>query len=172
MPNLPASELREMLATIYGRNGVERGEAEVVAWHQVEANLVGHDSHGVARTKRYVEQVLKGEIVPGIDITIDRESASTLVIDGNWGFGFSVTQKAIDLGIAKAIQSGSCSLVIRRQSHIGRLGGYAERAAREGFIAILMADSGMGPKTVAPFGGASRRLGTNPICIAVPRGNG
>jgi LDH2 family malate/lactate/ureidoglycolate dehydrogenase len=47
MPNLGADELREMLATIHGRNGVEREEAEVVAWHQVEANLVGHDSHGV-----------------------------------------------------------------------------------------------------------------------------
>jgi len=41
-------------------------------------------------------------------------------------------------------------------------------AAEEGMIGLITADSGAGPKAVAPFGGRERRLGTNPICIAVP----
>jgi LDH2 family malate/lactate/ureidoglycolate dehydrogenase len=53
---------------------------------------------------------------------------------------------------------------------MGRLGGYAEAAARDGLIALMTADSGRGPKAVAPFGGRTSRLGTNPICVAVPAG--
>ena len=39
---------------------------------------------------------------------------------------------------------------------------------REGLAAIMFTDSGRGPKSVAPFGGRATRLGTNPLCIAVP----
>ena len=60
------------------------------------------------------------------------------------------------------------AFTIRRQSHIGRLGDYPTMCAQEGMIALLTADSGAGPKAVAPFGGRARRLGTNPICISVP----
>jgi uncharacterized oxidoreductase len=41
-------------------------------------------------------------------------------------------------------------------------------AAKEGMIAMITADSGRGPKHVAPFGGREKRLGTNPISIAMP----
>ena len=41
-------------------------------------------------------------------------------------------------------------------------------AAAEGMIGLITADSGQGPKAVAPFGGRDRRLGTNPISVAIP----
>jgi uncharacterized oxidoreductase len=57
---------------------------------------------------------------------------------------------------------------IREQSHVGRLADYPLMAARAGFIAMMMCDSGQSTKLVAPFGGREARLGTNPICIAFP----
>jgi uncharacterized oxidoreductase len=60
---------------------------------------------------------------------------------------------------------------VRQQSHVGRLGGYAAMAAENGMIAMMMADSGLGPKSVAPYGGRESRLGTNPICFAAPNGD-
>jgi uncharacterized oxidoreductase len=60
------------------------------------------------------------------------------------------------------------AITVFQQSHIGRLGDYPTMAAAEGMIGIITADSGAGPKAVAPFGGRERRLGTNPICIGVP----
>src|SRR5215218_10933658 len=57
---------------------------------------------------------------------------------------------------------------IREQSHVGRVAGYPTMATAEGFISMMMADSGQSPKMVAPFGGREPRLGTNPICIAFP----
>ena len=41
-------------------------------------------------------------------------------------------------------------------------------AAQEGMIGLITADSGAGPKAVAPFGGRARRLGTNPLSMAIP----
>lgn len=172
MPLVDVDTVRRTVLAGYAGAGVEDDEARIVTGHQVESNLVGHDSHGVARTARYVTQIRAGEIVPGAPIEVEQDTPSTAVVDGHWGFGYRVTETAVRLGVDKARATGVGALTIRRQSHIGRLGGYADLAAREGMIALLMADSGMGPKTVAPFGGAERRLGTNPLCIAVPRGDG
>ena len=93
---------------------------------------------------------------------------TTARIDGNWGFGFVVTEKAMRMAIEKAHAHGVSAITVFHQSHIGRLGDYPEMAAAEGMIGLITADSGAGPKAVAPFGGRERRLGTNPLAIAVP----
>lgn len=139
-----------------------------MARHQVDANLVGHDSHGVIMTPRYVEQIDSGELVIDASLAVEQDSPTTAVLGGNWGFGFVMTEQAMALGIEKAREHGVAGIVIRQQGHVGRLGAYAAMAAANDMIAIITADSGRGPKSVAPFGGRSRRLGTNPICFAIP----
>lgn len=168
MPKVNAADLRLALESIYAAKGASAAEAATVARHQVGANLVGHDSHGVIMTPRYVQQIDKGEIVLGAELTIEQETPTTAVLSGNWGFGFVMTEQAMQIAIDKARLHGTSGVVIRHQGHMGRLGAYAETAAKNGMIAIVTADSGRGPKSVAPFGGSSRRLGTNPICFAVP----
>lgn len=172
MPRLTGDYLRETLISIYQAKGVPPSEAEIVARHQVEANLVGHDSHGVIRTMSYASAIDKGHIQPGVALTVDSESPTSIVVDGNWGFGFVVTESAMKLTIEKARAQGVAMATVRRQSHVGRLGGYAAMAAEQGMVAMLMADSGLSPKSVAPFGGRESRLGTNPICFAVPNAAG
>jgi len=170
MPVVTADELRKILVSIYESRGVPADEAAAVADHQVDANLIGHDSHGAIRTVDYVRRLEKGDIVPGAPFVVEQETATTAVINGNWGFGFVQTARAMRLAIDKARTSGVAAVTIRYQSHMGRLGAYAEMAAAQGMIALVTADSGRGPKSVVPFGGAKPRLGTNPICFAVPTG--
>ena len=153
---------------IYVAEGVPEQEARTVATHQVKANLVGHDSHGVIHIPEYVERIRRGHIVPGATFEVEKETPSTACINGNWGIGFVVTERAMGMAIEKAKVTNVAVMTIHHQSHIGRLGEYAAMAAREGMIGMITADSGAGPKAVAPFGGRERRLGTNPICIAVP----
>lgn len=170
MPVIAHSALQQMVAGIYTAKGLAAAEATVVSRHQVEANLVGHDSHGVLLTAQYVRQIDAGEIDVTAELEIETESPGTAVFNGNWGFGYVMTEKAMEVLAGKARQAGLASGVIRYQGHMGRLGGYAEAAARDGLIALMTADSGRGPKAVAPFGGRTSRLGTNPICVAVPAG--
>ena len=168
MPVFTPEYLHKVAYNIYLAKGVPEDEAEIVATHQVKANLVGHDSHGMIHIPEYCERIDKGHIVPGAPFVVERETPTTAVINGNWGFGFVVTEKAMRMAIDKAKTQGIAAITVHFQSHIGRLGDYPTMAAREGMIAMITADSGAGPKAVVPFGGTARRLGTNPICIGVP----
>lgn len=161
-------QLRAAMKALYVAKGVSHKDAATIAKHQVAANLVGHDSHGVIMAPRYVAQIDAGELIVDAKLEIEQETETTAVLNGNWGFGFVMTEQAMDLAIAKARRTGTSGVTIRYQGHVGRLGAYAEQAAKEGMIALITADSGRGPKAVAPFGGRTRRLGTNPICFAVP----
>ncbi len=172
MRTIAPAQLRQLVSTIYLALGVPPAEAATVARHQVEANLCGHDSHGVIWVPRYVEQIERGQLIPGAPMSIGAETATTAVVDGNWNFGFVVTERAMDVAIDKARQQGVAALVVRRQGHIGRLGAYTARAAENGMIGLLTADSGAGPKSAVPFGGTVKRLGTNPVSLAAPSDRG
>lgn len=168
MPTFPPQRLDALLQGIYRAVGVPDDAAATVARHQIRANLVGHDSHGVIRTAGYVTLIEKGDIVPDAAIEIVQESPSSAVVDAHWGLGFVATERAVDLACDKAEAQGVGAVTVRRQGHIGRLGAYTARAAERGMIALITADSGRGPKAVAPFGGREARLGTNPLSIAIP----
>ena len=168
MPVFSDEYLRRVTFHIYRAEGVPEEEAKIVAEHQVKANLAGHDSHGVIHIPEYVERIHRGHIVPGAPFEVVQESPTTARINGNWGFGFVVTEKAMRMAIEKAKTHNVAAITVFYQSHIGRLGDYPTMAAAEGMIGLITADSGAGPKAVAPFGGRERRLGTNPICIGVP----
>jgi uncharacterized oxidoreductase len=168
MPNVPAARLIEIASGLLVAAGASKEEAAIIARYNIGANLVGHDSHGIILIPQYIERIKAGHIVPQAPWTITEESPTTTVIDGNWGFGYAVTDRAMRYTIDKAKKQNVAAATVFRQSHIGRLASYPLLAAAEGLIAMITADSGRSPKHVAPFGGAKARLGTNPICFAVP----
>ncbi len=168
MPIIQADRLTRIGAALLRAAGASDEEANAVAAGCVNANLAGHDSHGMIAIPTYIDRIKAGHIVPGAKWTIVQESPTTTVIDGHWGFGFHVNTKAMELTIAKAKTANVAACTVFRQSHVGRLAAYPLMATREGMIALATADSGRSPKHVAPFGGREARLGTNPISIAVP----
>src|SRR5262245_296227 len=167
-PSRPADGLTKIGIALLRAAGASHEEAQAVAVGCVDANLAGHDSHGVIAIPTYIDRIKAGHTVPGAKWTIVQESPTTTVIDGNWGFGFHVNAKAMQLTIEKAKRSNVAACTVFRQSHVGRLAVYPLMAAKEGMIGLATADSGRSPKAVAPFGGREARLGTNPISIAVP----
>ena len=168
MPIVQADRLTRIGAALLKAAGASDEEANAVAVGCVNANLAGHDSHGVIAIPTYIDRIKAGHIVPGAPWTIVQESPTTTVIDGHWGFGFHVNAKAMALTIEKAKIANVAACTVFRQSHVGRLATYPLMAVEAGMIGIATADSGRSPKIVAPFGGREARLGTNPISIAVP----
>lgn len=168
MPNVTAEHLIEIAKGLLIAAGASEEEAAVVARYNIGANLVGHDSHGIILIPTYIDRIKAGHIVPQAPWTITQETPTTTVIDGNWGFGYAVTDRAMRYTIEKAKKQNVAAATVFRQSHIGRLASYPLIAAGEGMIAMITADSGRSPKHVAPFGGAKARLGTNPLCFAIP----
>ena len=75
-------------------------------------------------------------------------------------------RRLIDKCAASAVAMGT----LRRSAHIGRLGEYAELAARHGYASMIVANTHGSGQRVAPIGGKRPRLGTNPLCIGMPGG--
>ena len=168
MPKIPAARLTEIGEALLVAAGAPPAEAEIVMRHCTNANLVGHDSHGIIAIPTYIDRIKAGHIVPGAAWDIVQESPTTTVVDGNWGFGYVANERAMKLTIEKARTANVAATTVFRQGHIGRLASYPLMAAEAGMIGMITADSGRSPKHVAPFGGREARLGTNPISFAVP----
>ena len=165
---VPVDTLQTFITRIFGGAGCVPEEAERTTRHLLSANLTGHDSHGIIRVPRYCDWLRDQLVFAGRKITIVTETATHAVVDGNQGLGQTVGQQAVDLGIAKAQAAGLSVIALRNAGHIGRIGGWAERAVEAGLVSIHFVNVGKG-EIVAPFGGIERRFGTNPICIGVPQ---
>jgi uncharacterized oxidoreductase len=168
MPTVSPEQLHTMGDAILQAAGAPAEEAHIVMEHLVGANLAGHDSHGLILLPTYVNRIKRGHIVPGAPLEIEREAPATAHINGNWGFGYVVTTRAMHLAIAKAKAQNVAAVTIYQQGHVGRLADYPLMAAREGMIGLITCDSGRSPKSVAPYGGRVARLGTNPLSVAFP----
>src|ERR1700731_5446717 len=86
MPTVQADRLTRIGAALLRAAGASDDEAHAVAVGCVNANLAGHDSHGVIAIPTYIDRIKVGHIVPGAKWTIVQESPTTTVIDGHWGF--------------------------------------------------------------------------------------
>ena len=168
MPTKSADELLRLVDAAFQRLGATPDDAAIVARHMVGANLAGHDSHGVILLPTYVERAGKGDIVVNAPFEIVDDTATTARIDGHWGLGQVVSERAMFLAMEKAKRHNIAAVTVMQQSHVGRVADYPLMAARADLIAFMFADSGRTAKPVAPFGGREGRLGTNPICIALP----
>jgi hydroxycarboxylate dehydrogenase B len=171
MPNIPPETLERIVRDIFIGWGAPGDDAAWVATMLVRANLRGHDSHGVIRVPHYVRSLKAGETNPKPDVKIEHETPVLARIDGDLGFGQVVARRGITLAIEKAKAQGLSAVTLRRTNHVGRLADYAETAAREGLIGMVWVNAPMA-LNVAPWGGAARRLGTNPHAVAVPGPNG
>jgi len=156
---------------IFSAWGADEATAACVARSLVDSDLAGIASHGVLRIPMYHGFVKAGWLKPENRPEVTKDLPSTAVIDGHWGFGQPAAQLATRLAMEKAQAHGIAAVGILNAGHIGRLGEYAEMAAREGLIAIVMASGGRTGGLMAPYGGAERVLSTNPIGAGVPARN-
>ncbi|MGE3822216.1 MAG: Ldh family oxidoreductase [Isosphaeraceae bacterium] len=170
MPTFSASLLSDFVTAIFQDSGVPEAEARTVAVSLVGSNLRGHDSHGVMRVPQYVGFVKDGIYKPGVELKVEQETPAVVVCDGQWGFGQVQSHRLLDLILPKARALGIAAGAARDCGHIGRLGEYAERAADDGLVLIATVNNCGAGQRVAPPGGVEPRLGTNPLCAAVPTG--
>ena len=160
--------LKKLVRDIFTAAGSHHHEAERIAHYLVEANLVGHDSHGVIQVPRYVERVRAGQLVPNQTVEIVSENEVMAVLDGRLGFGQVIGEEAMRIALDKCAKFGLSLVALRNSGHLGRIGDWAEMAAREGKVSLLFVNTSGGGILVAPHGGTERRLSANPIAAGVP----
>ena len=167
MPNVKAEELRDICVKILDKNQVPYNESLVVADSLVKADLMGITTHGVRCLKFLVARVQAGTIIPGVKIKSINDYPSTTLWDGCLGFGQVVGVKAMKHAIGKAKATGISVVSVRNANHFGIASYYSTIALGQNMIGVSMCNSG---SAVAPYGGRTAALGTNPISFAIPTG--
>jgi uncharacterized oxidoreductase len=147
--------------------GSDAREIELVTDNLLHANLTGHDSHGIGMLPRYAEAYREGNLKPNAHLQIRIDNGAMLALDGQGGFGQVIGHEAMELGIARARQHGSCIVALGNSHHLCRIGAWAEMAAAAGLISIHFVNVISRP-IVAPWGGADARYGTNPFAVGIP----
>jgi ureidoglycolate dehydrogenase (NAD+) len=162
-------ELNRFIRDALLAHGANESDAASVADGLVWANLRGGDGHGVSRLPRYLKMIERGEIDVKAAPKLIHDRAATFVLEANHGFGPVAVMQGAALALERAKQFGICFAIIRQTTHTGAIGRYAQWLAERGCAAVLM---GAGQTLMAYHGARVASLGTSPIAIAVPSGNG
>jgi LDH2 family malate/lactate/ureidoglycolate dehydrogenase len=159
------TELEAFTRKLLEKVGVSREEAAIVADVMVTCDCKGMESHGVRWMDIYLKRLTAGSMKPVTNLKVVREKPSLLLLDAQNGLGMVAFRKAIEMGIEKAKTSGICAVGVTNSNHCGALGYYAEIAGRARMASMLMTNAA---PLMAPWGGVTLCLGTNPICFGFP----
>ena len=161
-------KLVHIAADLLTRSGSDPDEANLVARHLVDSDVVGYHSHGVRLLPVYMRTLEAGWLKPNTGAELLADNGSVLAFDGGLGYGRRVVGTAVEAAIARCRSLGVSIFSVSNAHHVGRLGAYGEIAAEAGLISIYFCNSVGHHPIVAPFGGQNARLSTNPMCFAIP----
>lgn len=163
---VPAERLLKLGKDIFKAQGLAQEKADFLVETLVEANLTGHDSHGVYYFVTYSERIKEGHIKLDAEPTITNETPTTALIDGGYSPGQITAKKLTEVAVAKAKAHMVSAVGAFNCNHIGRIGYYTNWAAKHGVVALMFVNVG-GP-SVAVHGGMGKSFGTNPISVGIP----
>jgi len=162
-------ELTILLEEILLLSGANEKTAKRVTEALISSSLAGVDSHGVWQIMRYSQGIKKGDYNPKVSSSIVSETDSTATISGHWNFGHVGAKLAVEIAIRKAKKTNISIVGLIEAGHVGRLGEYAEIAAKENMCSIIMGGGyGIQDPRAVPYGGRDKILSTNPIAIGFP----
>ena len=161
---MPAA-LATLASDVFALCGIVREDADIAAEVAVWAQLHGSDSHGIVHLPLYTRGLLDGTIKAKPNFEAVKPMPCCVVIDGDHGLGLVASRRAIDTAIEIAKVQGLGAVAVRRSSHFGAAGYYADRAAERGLIGLAFTNA---MPAIAPTGGTEGLFGTNPIGAGFP----
>ena len=162
-----ASDLIAFASRLFQTLGLPSSKADVMCELLVEADLLGHVTHGLNLAGPYLADLESGKMTAGGEYDVVRDRAAVAVWDGRYLPGPWLTQKAIENASTKACVYGTGTVVIRKSHHIGCLASYLEVPARAG---LLVEISCVDPSVIAvpAHGGLNPIFTPNPIGVGIP----
>lgn len=166
---LTVDEARALVTTALVANGTAPVNAASVARALVAAEIDGQPGHGLSRVSSYAAQARAGKVDGRAVPSAMRLAPSVLRVDAGFGFAFPAFDLVIEQLPGVVRESGIALAGIARSHHFGQAGAHCERLAEKGLVAFVLGNT---PKAMAPWGGRSPLLGTNPIAFAAPMPDG
>jgi LDH2 family malate/lactate/ureidoglycolate dehydrogenase len=169
-PRVPAAAVAGLITDAFVAGGLTPVHAAKVAELMTEADLTGADGHGVFRLPQYIRRLKAGGLNKNPYLEVKRTAPATAIVDGHNGMGHVVMSRAAETAIELARESGVAWVGVRRSNHAGPAGLYAEMPVKHGMIGLYAAVANA--NHMAVWGGSEHLLGTNPLAIGVPSGEG
>ncbi|BCX16424.1 MAG: lactate dehydrogenase [Geminicoccaceae bacterium] len=167
VPRFRPAELEALAERLLLAAGLDAEKAAVTAELLVEADLMGHTTHGLALLAPYLAEIRAGHLACTGEPEVLAEAPAVAVWDGRWLPGLWLTAKAVDATCEKAARFGTAAIAIRRSGHIGCLAVFLRRATERGRV-VLVASSDPSVATVAPHGGRRAVFTPDPIAAGLP----
>jgi len=158
---------RTLVERFMTKCGMPQEDAVLLGKVIAHSDFTGVYSHGLSRVTRYIKQFGCGALNPNAEFKTVLDDKACLVFDCDNGSGIVSVNKAYDATLLKAKEYGIAVGTGRRNANIGCGSYYGWRAAADDMICILVCTT---YQYTAPYGGADKLLGTNPVVVAVPSG--
>ncbi len=153
--------------TVYCQLGVSEPHADLIADSLCQADVWGHQSHGIMRTFWYAKRMQTQATRITENPSLVTDAGAIAVMDGKNGIGQVVAQNAMQEAIARAKLHGVGVVTVRSSGHFGTAMYFTQQAALAGCIGFLFTNAS---PAMAPWGGKTKLVGTNPWSIAAPAG--
>ena len=162
-----AEKLIDFATAVYAGQGMPAADARLVADTLVQADLWGHQSHGVLRLGWYLDRLRNKVMNPVTTPEFVIDAGALAVIDGHDGVGHVLAKLAAEEAIKRAKAHGIGAVGVRMSNHFGTCMYYTLMGARAGCVMLLTSNGG---PAMAPWGGRKKIVGTNPWSVAAPAG--
>ena len=162
-----ATDLIDYAAALFAASGMPADRSRIVGEVLVEADLMGHDTHGLQLAPGYLKNLASGNIAATGEPEFVSDRKAAIVWNGHGLSGVWLAAAAVDFASERARDYGTATVAIRNGRHIACLGAYLQRATSRGQM-VTIASSAPAMSRVAPFGGLDRVFTPNPIAIGIP----
>lgn len=162
-----AADLVGYAAALFAAAGCDGDKPAVVAAGLVEADLLGHTTHGLQLAPAYLSELEAGRMTPAGEPEVVADRGAVVTWDGRRLPGVWLATRAVDLAIDRAQTYGTATVVVRRSHHIGCLAAFLTRATDRGLM-VVIASSDPAAASVAPFGGRKAVFTPDPLAVGIP----
>lgn len=159
--------LRAFAAQCFEAVGAPEDAAATTADALVQADLWGHQSHGVMRLFWYADRISSGAVDPSPALAAAEGRPAFATLDARDALGPVAARAAMNHAIERARAFGIGAVAVRNSNHFGTAMYFTRRAARAGCVGFLSTNAS---PAMAPWGGREKRVGTNPWSWAAPAG--
>ena len=169
MPAISLDEIEQTTKVALEAHGALPWIADEVARAVRKAEATGNRICGLYYLESYCQQLQTGRVNGTVDPEVTRPRPGSVVVDAKFGFAQSAFTRGLPEAIVAAKENGVATLAICHAHTCTSLGYFTEQVARAGLIGLGLTNAS---PIVAPPGGKTRVIGTNPIAFSVPDGSG
>ncbi len=169
MPNVAIEEIRNISKIALFQHGALDWVSGEVADAVAASESVGNRICGLYYLESYCEQLISGRVNGQASPTVQSVRSGSIFVDADDGFAQPAFSKGLPEAIKLAKKNGIASLSVGRAHTCTSLGYFTKKIAEAGFLGLGLTNAS---PIVAPPGGKSRIIGTNPIAFSVPNGSG